>query len=407
MAIEDNYIPVNELGNGVTVNFGATWPIFAAAYIRVYLEDVLTGVQVLQVKDTDYSLVFSDAGFTVTFFVAPTSAKYVVIGRSIALDQTNPYKTSKGFDGAKIEASYDKLTGMVQDLDDARQRSLVFPLGDTTSITLPSAALRANLALLFDAAGAPYAGAIGSGATAISAAMTPVVTAATLADARTAMGLGSIATLNSVANTNLSQMAANTVKVNATNASATPTDLALAASNLLGRGSSGNIAAITLNPGLDMSGGVLRGKLVQRVRTELRTVSTGTTTIPLDDTVPTNSEGTEMLTAAPFTPTNAASKLLIEFDINASNSISDQILWGLFQDSGSAAIDAGGSPVGGASMQKVRGRYEMTAGSTSATTFRVRLGSPTAGTITVNGIGGTRRFGGVAVSHITITEYLP
>lgn len=179
MAISNNYVPVKQLGNGATVNYGASWPIFAAAYIRVYLENVITGVQVLQALGTDYTLTFDDSGFVVTFLVAPTAASYVVIGRSIALDQTNPYKTSKGFDGSKIEGSYDKLTGMVQDLNNAVGRSLVFPLGDTTSTQLPTATSRANGFLGFDAVGAP---AVFPGVTGIpvSAAMAPVVQAATL-----------------------------------------------------------------------------------------------------------------------------------------------------------------------------------------------------------------------------------
>ena len=139
MAVSDNYTPTKTIGNAVTTAFTASWNVIAASNMRVYLENVATGVQVLQVKDTDYSLSFNESGLTVDFSIssAPPATEYVVLARSIAQDQTVPFKTSQGFQGAVVENSYDKITSIAQDMQDQLDRCLKFPIASGKIGNLP------------------------------------------------------------------------------------------------------------------------------------------------------------------------------------------------------------------------------------------------------------------------------
>lgn len=193
MAISDNYAPDKNQGNGSTVEFSGSWKVLNSSYFRCALESVATGVQTLLTLGSDYDLEFGESGYKATLHTAPTSAYYVVRYREVALDQTDPYRTSKGFQGKVIENSFDKLTAIEQDQNDQIERSIRCQVGDGAIGYIPSATSRALKYLAFDASGNPIAS-DGTTDTPISAAMTPVVSAATLPDARTAMGLGSAST---------------------------------------------------------------------------------------------------------------------------------------------------------------------------------------------------------------------
>lgn len=148
------------------------------------------------------------------------------------------------------------------------------------------------------------------------------------------------------------------------------------------------------------------GAVVQVVNTQSGAVATGTTLIPLDDTIPQITEGNEYLTCA-ITPTDAANLLRIDIVMFLSCSNANWLSIALFQDSTANALAANSAHQPTATgMLVVTLTHFMTAGTIIATTFRVRGGLNSAGTMGFNGSGG-RKFGGVASSSITITEIIP
>lgn len=205
--------------------------------------------------------------------------------------------------------------------------------------------------------------------------------------ARTGLGLGTAAVANTgVANGNVPAMdatgypAANGSQITALNASAL---------------ASGTVAAARLPA----------GSTIQTVATQAGDVAVGTGTTPADNTIPQNTEGDEYMTRA-ITPTSATSILEIAVTAHVAHSSSGtSVAVALHQDSVVDALAVGGKNIQGAGSHRViTFTHRMVAGTTSATTFKVRIGSSAAGTLTFNGTAGARLYGGVMASSIIIRE---
>lgn len=171
-----------------------------------------------------------------------------------------------------------------------------------------------------------------------------------------------------------------------------------------------NDSAVTtakINNGAVTADKLDNGATVQRVYTNYSALATGTTTIPQDDTIPQNTEGTEFMTLA-ITPKSATNILVIDvIALIGCDTAARNIIGAIFQDSTADALAANIEYNDNSSSiipTIMCVRHTMVAGTTSATTFKFRAGAQSAATLTFNGNNGARLFGAITKSSITITE---
>lgn len=147
------------------------------------------------------------------------------------------------------------------------------------------------------------------------------------------------------------------------------------------------------------------GFCVQQVNTTTSAVATGTTLIPLDNTIPQSTEGDQYMSVS-ITPKATTNVLTIQVVALLSSSASNHIQMALFQDATASALASAEmfQATSGAGMS-IPLLHIMTAGTTSSTTFKIRAGGNNAGTTSFNGEAGTQIHSTSIKSAILITEY--
>jgi hypothetical protein len=146
------------------------------------------------------------------------------------------------------------------------------------------------------------------------------------------------------------------------------------------------------------------GQTIQTVTSTTNAVATGSTVMAITDSIPVKTEGDEYLTRT-ITPKSASNKLIITIFAQLSAGAGLRIAGAIFQDTTTNALAAGVNlPTTALESDNFTLIHIMSAGTTSATTFKFRAGPEGAGTVTLNGDNGSRIFGGVCISAITIQE---
>ena len=191
--------------------------------------------------------------------------------------------------------------------------------------------------------------------------------------------------------------------------------VAIASGLVVGAASGGNLGPGTINvaSAIYVNGQLSTGKIVQQVHTVTGATASGSNTGPSqNDTIPTTSNGTQFMSQA-ITPTNASNLLRVDVtfcgSISAISSNGFMAVWLTLNAETDARATAGLSPAVANRTDTISFTYWMTAGSTSAMTFRVyaagRIDSGASITTYFNGTSSGRIWGGTQPSGITITEY--
>lgn len=144
------------------------------------------------------------------------------------------------------------------------------------------------------------------------------------------------------------------------------------------------------------------GGIVDRSYAEYTANANLTAIIPADDTVPTNTEGTQILSLT-HTPKSTTNRLRVRVKCSGTTSAIDGWSVAVFEGATCKAADRAVSSVA-EHADNVIVEKEWVPGVTSALTISVRVGPATATTLRLNGVTAARMFGGASACTLIVEE---
>jgi hypothetical protein len=445
-------------GDGVTVDFDFEFKVFADTDVVVIQAVTATGAETEKTIVTDYTVTLNpnqelNPGGRVTMLTPPPTGQTITLTSEVPNLQGKSITSLGGFFPQVLNDALDRLTVLVQQVRRDVARSVKVNISSTTTPDQMLEDINSSVIAADASAVAAAGSAVAADASADAAAGSAVAAADDLATAQallSAAKLGAGADIASAATLDLTAATGQVVRVTGAVATDTITmnqgvmfciaDAAWpltyhATTNPVQGGASYTCEAgdvvVYMKDGSDVlhnwilpkdgqpievvaqaNGGTGYGVATRQVaqikESWSAAVAAGSTVIPWDDSIPQSSEGDQYFSVA-ITPANASSRLEIDVLLNVGHSGTAQITGALFLDSETDARAAGNVANVDGSYQppQLSIKYSMTAGSTSAMTFKVRAGGNVAGTLNLNGSSNERRLGGVLYSGITVREYLP
>tara|TARA_R100001082_G_scaffold27114_1_gene13505 strand:- start:1703 stop:3001 length:1299 start_codon:yes stop_codon:yes gene_type:complete len=231
MTVSSTTTKVSYSGDGTTSAFAYSFKIFNDSDLVVIVRTDSTGAEVTKTINTDYlvSNAGESDGGTVTFKFdtgnssdsnydttdrRPQSGETVLLKRVMTLTQNTDYTPNDSFPAAAHEEALDKLTFIQQQQQEEIDRSFKFAQTDTGTITIPTSTERASKYLGFDSSGDVIAVAGTADVSPISTFAATIVDDTSASAVRATIGLGDLATLNTVGSSQIDTNAVTASELN-------------------------------------------------------------------------------------------------------------------------------------------------------------------------------------------------